>query len=73
MTSPQLVAAAPFSGPLASPDRRDSKVAPNEHEAQPMNTERPEPNAELQQSFEPLRTIFALAALLLGLIASLHF
>jgi hypothetical protein len=38
-----------------------------------MNTERPEPNAELKQSFEPLRTVFALAALLLGLIASLRF
>ena len=38
-----------------------------------MKTERPEPNAELQQSFEPLRTVFALAALFLGLIASLHF
>jgi hypothetical protein len=38
-----------------------------------MKTERPEPNAELQQSFEPLRTVFALAALLLGVIASLRF
>jgi hypothetical protein len=38
-----------------------------------MKTERPEPNAELQQSFEPLRTAFALAALLLGVIASLRF
>ncbi len=38
-----------------------------------MKTERPEPNGELQQSFEPLRTVFALAALLLGLAASLHF
>ena len=38
-----------------------------------MKTERHEPNAELQQSFEPLRTVFALAALLLGVIATLHF
>ena len=38
-----------------------------------MNTDQSEPNAELQQSFEPLRTIFALAALLLGLLASLRF
>jgi len=38
-----------------------------------MNTERPEPNAELAQSFEPLRVVFAICALLLGLIASLHF
>jgi len=38
-----------------------------------MNTERPEPNAELAQTFEPLRIAFAIGALLLGLIASLHF
>jgi hypothetical protein len=44
-----------------------------QEEANPMKTERPEPNAELQQSFEPLRTVFALAALLLGLLASLRF
>jgi hypothetical protein len=37
-----------------------------------MNTERPEANAELQQAFEPLRTTFALIALLLGMIAALH-
>ncbi len=37
-----------------------------------MKTERPEPNAELQ-SFEPLRIAFAVLALLLGLIATLHF
>jgi hypothetical protein len=38
-----------------------------------MKTDRPSPNAELQRSFEPLRVIFALSALLLGLIAGLHF
>ena len=38
-----------------------------------MNNERHEPNAELQQTFEPLRLTFAIAALLLGLVASLHF
>ncbi len=38
-----------------------------------MKTERPEPDAELAHSFEPLRVVFALAALLLGLIATLHF
>jgi hypothetical protein len=37
-----------------------------------MKTDRPEANAELQQSFEPLRTGFAVFALLLGMIAALH-
>jgi hypothetical protein len=38
-----------------------------------MKTDRSEANAELQESFEPLRTIFAVLALLLGLIAAMHF
>jgi hypothetical protein len=38
-----------------------------------MPTDRPEPNAELHESFEPLRTTFALLALLLGLVAAMHF
>lgn len=38
-----------------------------------MQTARPEPNAELQQRFEPLRVVFALLALLLGAAASLQF
>jgi len=37
-----------------------------------MQRERPEPNAELNQTFEPLRLVFAISALLLGLVASLH-
>lgn len=37
-----------------------------------MRADRPESNAELQQPFEPLRTTFALLALLLGMIAALH-
>jgi hypothetical protein len=36
-----------------------------------MKTERPDPNAELT-AHEPLRIVFALAALLLGLLAALH-
>jgi hypothetical protein len=36
-----------------------------------MNEERPDPNTDLATR-EPLRTVFALAALLLGLIAALH-
>ncbi len=35
-------------------------------------TERPDPNAELHAR-EPMRVAFALAALVLGLIASIHF
>ena len=38
-----------------------------------MQTERPELDAELNQTFEPLRLVFAISALLLGLVASLHF
>ena len=38
-----------------------------------MRSDRPEPNAELDQTFEPLRLVFAIGALLLGLIASAHF
>jgi len=38
-----------------------------------MQANRPEPNAELARSFEPLRVVFALSALLLGVIASLRF
>jgi hypothetical protein len=38
-----------------------------------MQTERPDANAELAGSFEPLRIVFALSALLLGLIATVRF
>lgn len=38
-----------------------------------MKTERPDANAELARSFEPLRIVFALSALLLGLLATLRF
>lgn len=36
-----------------------------------MKNESPEPNTDLAGS-EPLRTVFALAALLLGLLAAMH-
>ena len=36
-----------------------------------MKNQSPEPNTDLA-SREPLRTVFALAALLLGLIAAMH-
>jgi hypothetical protein len=38
-----------------------------------MKTDRTEGNAELHESFEPLRTTFAVLALLLGLVAAMHF
>jgi hypothetical protein len=38
-----------------------------------MKPDRQEPNAELARSFEPLRVVFALSALLLGFIASVRF
>lgn len=38
-----------------------------------MKTERHDADAELAHSFEPLRIVFALSALLLGLIATLRF
>ena len=38
-----------------------------------MKVDRPETNADLQESFEPLRTTFAVFALLLGLVAAMHF
>jgi hypothetical protein len=37
-----------------------------------MKNDRPEANSELQ-SFEPLRIAFAVLALVLGFVASLHF
>lgn len=38
-----------------------------------MKTDRPEPNAELSRTFEPLRYVFAIGALLLGFVASVRF
>jgi hypothetical protein len=38
----------------------------------PMDMQRPDPNAELY-SREPLRIVFALSALILGLVATLNF
>jgi hypothetical protein len=50
-------------------ERVSIRLQPNEVSAiQPAN--HPEPDAELQSSFEPLRIGFALFALLLGAVAS---
>ena len=87
MSSPQTIAAAPHS-PLtlrlcredSDTRQKDGKYAASRHSAQrpykmtnekTVKTDRPEANAELH-SFEPLRTVFAVLALLLGLIAAMH-
>lgn len=76
-TSPQPVASSPQTRPRVRSGKGDSSLAAKEAAFDPekpeaMKTERPEPNAELQ-SFEPLRIAFAVLALLLGLVATLHF
>lgn len=77
MTSPQLIAIVPHSGLRIRRDRDDSTFAQisawNPTDAMKTKAERPDADAELQQSFEPLRIGFAVLALLLGLIASLRF
>lgn len=61
---------AAYGANLGSRQNRRSR------EVKTMKTDRPEPNAELSQTFErtfePLRFIFAIGALLLGFIASAH-
>jgi hypothetical protein len=47
------------------------EYVPGRTQETPMQTDRPDPNSELA-THEPLRIVFALAALLLGLIAALH-
>jgi hypothetical protein len=69
-SSPQLVAVVPQASQRPRRGIDESRLAVR---GLPMNNERNEPNAELQQTFEPLRLTFAIAALLLGLVASLHF
>ena len=56
------------SATAASPTNLGSR-----HKEPAMKNDRPAPNAELDQTFEPLRLVFAITALLLGLIASAHF
>ena len=73
MSSPQLVAITPH------PCRRgrrvcvESKAAATNRLETNMKPDRQEPNAELARSFEPLRVLFALSALLLGFVASVRF
>jgi hypothetical protein len=74
-TSPQTIADAPYSAPRGGRNRVESRLArkPAHTESTSMKTDRPEPNAELMQTFEPLRFVFAIGALLLGLLASVRF
>ena len=73
-TSPQPVGGKPDSCPPWSSVRCESRLAPEPAptRSKTMKTDHPEPNAELSQTFEPLRFIFAIGALLLGFIASAH-
>jgi len=67
---PELVGVRPARAQSAS-----FKERWNTFHAQPgeptMKTERPDTNAELS-THEPLRIVFALSALLLGLLAAIH-
>ena len=72
MTSPQLIGIAPQFENAASTRAREDGATPHMMRND-MQTNRPEPNAELTQRFEPLRVGFALLALLLGALASLQF
>ena len=73
-SSPQTIGDKPYSRPLWRRLWRESRLAPEPAltRSRTMKTDRPEPNAELSQTFEPLRFIFAIGALLLGFIASAH-
>ena len=57
----------------ASANRAAKRPSPEQGIAPRESQERSFPNAELARSFEPLRVVFALSALLLGVIASLRF
>jgi hypothetical protein len=74
-SSPQTIGDPPYSTQRMRRNRGDSRLARKSAPAdkKTMKTERPEPNAELSQTFEPLRFVFAIGALLLGLMASVRF
>jgi hypothetical protein len=74
-SSPQTIVNSPYSTPRRRRNRGESRLARKSApaETKTMKTERPEPNAELSQTFEPLRFVFAIGALLLGFVASLRF
>jgi hypothetical protein len=73
-SSPQTIGGKPHSRPPWRRVQRESRLAPEpaHTRSKKMKTDRPEPNAELSQTFEPLRYFFAIGALLLGFIASAH-
>jgi hypothetical protein len=68
--APQFVVIAPQCR-LAARRRRGEPARTAKEYAMPAN--RPEPNAELARNFEPLRILFALSSLGLGLLAMLRF
>jgi hypothetical protein len=59
--------------PLRPSPTQNAGVRRHPQEDPAMTNNRPEPNTELRESFEPLRTAFAVLALLLGFVAALHF
>jgi hypothetical protein len=67
---PELAGAMAASRRRPSPPRRCNASQPKSEDI-PMMTDRPDPNAELATR-EPLRIAFAVAALLLGVLAMLH-
>jgi len=73
-SSPQPIGDKPHSRPPWRSAPRESRLAPEPAltRSKTMKNDRPEPNTELSQTFEPLRFIFAIGALLLGFIASAH-
>ncbi len=66
---PELVGGPARAGQSASCKERLNTLQGELEKA--VNNQSPEPNTDLATS-EPLRTVFALAALLLGLIAAMH-
>jgi hypothetical protein len=64
--------AAGMSAPCSKPPQAGDSMQPPNRENPAMHNRNAEPNTELKSSFEPLRVIFALGALLLGFVAALH-
>jgi hypothetical protein len=74
-SSPQTIARKAQPCPPQRTVLRESNPAPEPalERTQTMKTDRPDSNAELSQTFEPLRYVFAIGALLLGFLASVRF
>ena len=73
--SPQTIGGQAESCLFQRTAHGESRLAPKPAptRSKTMKTDRPEPNAELSRTFEPLRYVFAIGALLLGFVASVRF